>query len=249
MSFSNSSFSPTFVATASVGLQSTTGYTHTGGFAGKPLSNQYVWQPGVGINVTQQDVDDGLFKVFSLDRDVHLAVDAPYWSSPAPQDHTDVGLFGGANLPDGVDTMFDFDYDYDTENSGITHLYYAYNSGSETGYEGSVGRIDISDSKPGDQLRCRFDFNVIPQIVNTTIEPALWYSNRNDSDQITFSFPLTAAPVFYGANTVGKTFLNRVEISAWITSTEDVNSLSLPAIKSDNPVIIQPLGMLVTILR
>ena len=55
--------------------------------------------------------------------------------------------------------------------------------------------------------------------------------------------------MFYGTGTVGNTYLNRVELSAWIASEEDVNSLSLPAIKSDNPITIQPLGMLVTILR
>ncbi|MGY8867189.1 MAG: hypothetical protein ACKVJK_16455, partial [Methylophagaceae bacterium] len=69
------------------------------------------------------------------------------------------------------------------------------------------------------------------------------------NDDITFTFPLTAQPIFYGSGTVGKTYLNRVEISAWITSNEDINALSLPAIKSDNPVIIEPLGMLITIIR
>jgi hypothetical protein len=130
----------------------------------------------------------------------------------------------------------------------ITHGYYAYN-GNATGYEGSTGRIKLNDIKIGDQLRVRFDFNVVPQVTNTTIEPALWYSNRNANDEITFSFPLTSQPIFYGSGTVGETFLNRVEISAWITSEEDINALALPAIKSDNPVIIQPLGLLITILR
>jgi hypothetical protein len=98
-------------------------------------------------------------------------------------------------------------------------------------------------------LRVRFDFNITPQIPNTTVEPALWYSNRDASDQITYSFPLTTQPIFYGSGTVGKTFLNRPEISAWITSEEDINALALPAIKSDNSVIIQPLGLLITIIR
>ena len=101
----------------------------------------------------------------------------------------------------------------------------------------------------GDQLRVRFDFNVIPQIANTTIEPALWYSNRNDNDDITFTFPLTTSPVFYGGGTVGNTFLNRVEISAWVISNEDINALTLPSIKADNPVLIQPLGLLITVIR
>ena len=130
----------------------------------------------------------------------------------------------------------------------ISHLSYAYPD-NITGHEGTVGRIKLNDILPGDQLRVRFDFNAIPQIANTTLEPALWYSNRNANDEITFSFPLTHTPIFFGTGTVGKVLLQRPEISAWIASTEDVNALALPAVKSDNPIIIQPLGMLITILR
>jgi hypothetical protein len=215
------------------------GYSHTGAFAGKPLSNNYVWESGAGISYSQTDANNDLYKVLSLDRDVHLAVDNPYWSVPAPSGKTDIGLFQGANLPSGVDTLVDYSFDFDT----------AYPSSTGTGFEGSTGRIKLNDLNYGDQLRVRFDFNVIPQIANTTVEPALWYSNRDDSDNITFTFPLTTQPVFYGGGTVGNTYLNRVEISAWITSNEDINALTLPAIKADNPVIIQPLGILITILR
>jgi len=226
-------------AALEAGLAGQAGYEHTGAFADKPLSNNYVWQAGGGISISQAEVDAGTYKVFSLSSAVHAAVDNPYWTDPTPTGVTGIGLFQGANLPDGVNGLFDFDYDYDTE----------YPTSSGTGYEGSTGRIDLSDLRPGDQLRVRFDFNAIPQIANTTIEPALWYSNRNPSDDITFTFPLTSQPVFYGTGTVGNTYLNRVELSAWIASEEDVNSLSLPAIKSDNPITIQPLGMLVTIIR
>ena len=180
-----------------------------------------------------------MYKVFSLDKDVHLAVDNPYWSTPTPTGKTGIGLFQGANLPDGIDTLVDYEYDFDAQ----------YPSSSGTGFEGSIGRIKLNDLQYGDQLRVRFDFNAIPQIANTTLEPALWYSNRNDNDDITFTFPLTTQPIFYGGGTVGNTYLNRVEISAWITSNEDVNALTLPAIKSDNPIIIQPLGILITIIR
>ena len=216
-----------------------TGYSHTGGFAGKPLSNNYVWEAGVGINYTQDDVDAELYKVFSLDRDVHEAVDNPYWTIPATTGEKGIGLFQGSNLPEGVQTLVDYDFIYNNN----------YDPNGSTGFEGTVGRIRLNDCVYGDQLRVRFDFNVIPQIANTTVEPALWYSNRNDNDDITFTFPLTTSPIFYGGGTVGKTYLNRVDISAWITSNEDVNALTLPAIKADNPVIIQPLGLLITILR
>jgi hypothetical protein len=220
-------------------IESVAGYSHTGAFAGKPLSNDYVWEAGVGINYSQTDVNNELYKVFSLDKSVHGAVDNPYWSTPTPTGKEGIGLFQGANLPDGIDTLVDYEYDFDAN----------YPSSTDTGFEGSIGRIKLNDLQYGDQLRVRFDFNAIPQIANTTLEPALWYSNRDDNDDITFTFPLTTQPIFYGGGTVGNTYLNRVEISAWITSNEDVNALTLPAIKSDNPIIIQPLGLLITIIR
>lgn len=216
-----------------------TGYSHTGAFADKPTTNNYVWQAGQGINYTQQNVSDGLWKVFSLSPAVHAAVDNPYWSTPTPTGNTGIGLFQGANLPNNVTSLVDYDFVYNDN----------YDPNGSTGFEGSTGRIKLNDCVYGDQLRVRFDFNVVPQIANTTIEPALWYSNRNDNDDITFTFPLTTSPVFYGTGTVGNTYLNRVDISAWITSNEDVNALTLPAIKADNPVIIQPLGLLITIIR
>ena len=215
------------------------GYSHTGAFADKPTSNNFVWEAGEGINYTSDDVDNELYKVLSLSRSVHEAVDNPYWSIPMPNNELGIGLFRGANLPEGIDSLVDYDFIYNDN----------YDENGTTGFEGSTGRIDLSDCVYGDQLRVRFDFNVIPQIANTTVEPALWYSNRNDNDEITFTFPLTTSPIFYGGGTVGKTYLNRVDISAWITSNEDVNALTLPAIKADNPVIIQPLGLLITIIR
>ena len=215
------------------------GYSHTGAFADKPTSNNFVWEAGSGINYSQSDVNSDLYKVMSLSRDVHEAVDNPYWSIPQPNNELGVGLFRGANLPEGINSLVDYDFVYNDN----------YDSNGSTGFEGSTGRINLKECVYGDQLRVRFDFNVIPQIANTTVEPALWYSNRNDSDDITFTFPLTTSPIFYGGGTVGKTYLNRVDISAWITSNEDVNALTLPAIKADNPVIIQPLGLLITIIR
>lgn len=229
----------TAAATEGTALAGHSGYSHSGAFAGKPLSNQYAWEAGIGINYLQSDVDAGTYKVFSLDRDVHLAVDQPYWADPVPGDITDIGLFAGDNLPNGVTSLFDYSYDFDAN----------YPASTGTGFEGSTGRIKLNECVTGDLLKVRFDFNVIPQISNTTVEPALWYSNRDASDNITFTFPLTASPIFYGTGSVGNSYLNRVEISAWVHSSEDLNALTLPAIKSDNPVIIQPLGLLTTIIR
>ncbi len=215
------------------------GYSHTGAFSDKPISNNFVWQAGAGINYTQADVDNEVYKVLSLSKLVHEAVDNPYWSDPKPSGAQGIGLFQGAYLPEGVNSLVDYDYVFDNN----------YDPNGSTGYEGSTGRIRLDDLQPGDKLEVRFDFNVIPQIANTTVEPALWYSNRDADDNITFTFPLTTSPVFYGQGTVANTYLNRVDISAWIASQEDINALVLPSIKSDNPVIIQPLGLLITIIR
>ena len=80
------------------------GYSHTGAFAGKPTTNNYVWQAGNGITYTPADVANETFKVFSLDPSVHAAVDNPYWSTPTPTGNTGIGLFQGANLPANVNS-------------------------------------------------------------------------------------------------------------------------------------------------
>lgn len=72
------------------------GYSHTGAFADKPISNNFVWQAGAGINYTASDVSDEVYKVLSLSRSVHNAVDNPYWSTPQPSGREGVGLFQGA---------------------------------------------------------------------------------------------------------------------------------------------------------
>ena len=110
------------------------GYSHTGAFADKPTSNNFVWQSGAGINYAQTDVNNEIYKVLSLSRNVHDAVDNPYWSTPTPSGKTGIGLFQGANLPKGVSTLFDYDFDFDS----------AYPSSTGTGFEGSTGRIDLS---------------------------------------------------------------------------------------------------------
>lgn len=230
------------------------GYEHTGAFQGKPLSNNYVWEPGQGIRITQAQVDAGAWQLFSLDQAVHDAVDNPYWDNPTPSGTEDVGLFQGANLPVGLTGLFDFDFDFDTRYptlESFTQQNPVSNAAKSFSYfQGTQGCIDLSETLPGDQLRVRFDFNTIPQVANTIIEPALWYSNRDeDTLKETFSFSLTSQPINFGQGSPGQTFLNRVEISAWITSYEDVSALTLPAIKSNNPVIIQPLGLLATIIR
>ena len=221
---------PTSISASSSGIE------FTGGFAGKPLSNNYAWENGVGISITSQDVSDGIYKTFSMDSAVQVAVDAPYWTDPTPADHTGKGVFGGSYLPEGVTNVFDYTtVDSDTYEDGTNVV--------------TTGGLDFSQLQVGDKVDVRFDFNAIPQIANTTIEPAIWYKNRDASNNVTFTFPLTAQPIFYGTGTVGKTYLNRVSLTIYIASQEDINSLSHFAIKSDNLITIQPLSALFTLIR
>ena len=217
-------------------LSASSGIEFTGAFADKPLSNNFVWQNGDGVQYTSADASAGLFKTFSFDSAVQAVVDTPYWTDPTPADHTNKGVFGGSYLPKAVTNVFDFTtVDTDT-----------YEDGSNIS---TTGGLDFSQLEVGDKVEIRFDFNAIPQVANTTLEPAIWYKNRDANDNVTFTFPLTAQPIFYGTGTVGKTYLNRVQISIYIASEEDINSLSHYAVKADNRIIIQPLSTLLTIVR
>lgn len=214
----------------------------TGAFEGKPLSNGYIWEEGVGFEITNAQVNAGEFVTFNFDSTVQIAVDSPYWNdssnyereAPASgtTDYIGKGLFSNA-YTDPIGEVFDFTFDWNP-------------------YDGSnrVGRIKLNNCEVGDKLTVRFDFNMIPQTPNTTIVPALWYNNVSPTTgDITFTFPLTATPIFFGGGTVGQTFLCRPEITAWIGSEEDILSISLPSVKADSRCIIQPLSILLTISR
>lgn len=221
------------------------GYEVTGGFKGKSNGNDFVWtnQPGDGILITQTEVDARQYKVFEFDYQTHTAVDGPYWTSDPAADTamSGSGLFGNLYTPMGVTEGTKGLIDFETIfNEGL------YSNGDGIG---TTGSFDLRDTRPGDQLRVRFDFNATPLVSNTTIEPALWYQNATSDRTPTYRFALTAQPIFFGAGTAGKTFLNRVEISAWIAGVEDQNSISLPAIRSNQPIYIQPSSVLVTVLR
>ena len=118
-----------------------------------------------------------------------------------------------------------------------------------TKYTAATGSIDFRDCRVGDLALVRFDFNVIPQIANTTVEVAIIWATRNANDEITFTFALTGEPLFYGTGTVGRTFLNRPMLSGYFASAEDVNARALLAIRADNTVQVAPLTTLVTIVR
>ncbi len=186
-----------------------------------------------GVLYTKAEADAEEFRVFSLDRQVHLASDNPYWSSPTPQSHIDKGLFGGVSMPAGVTQMFDF-----TE------------AGTGPNGEATVGSLYFRECLVGDLLLLRFDFNVIPQIANTTLEMGLWWQTRDPNTlATTFSFDLMGTPTFFGAGSIGRSYLMRPIISAYFASDEDVYAHALPIIRADNPIIIQPLAVFATIER
>lgn len=128
----------------------------------------------------------------------------------------------------------------------------SYSDAVETGdfqYTAADGSFDFTECRAGDLALVRFDFNILPQIANTTLEVAMIWQTRDSSDNPTFTFALTGDPMFYGTGTVGRTFLARPILSAYFASNEDVNARALLAIRADNPVQIQPLTTLVTIQR
>lgn len=137
--------------------------------------------------------------------------------------------------------MFDFDFNAST-----------YSDAVEAGglqYTQANGSFDFSQCQAGDLALVRFDFNVLPQIANTTLEVALIWQTRLSDGTPTFTFALTGDPMFYGTGTVGRTFLARPMISAYFASQEDVNARALLAVRADNPIQIQPLTTLTTIQR
>ena len=86
--------------------------------------------------------------------------------------------------------------------------------------------------------------------INITLpNGSLNFGIQKKVDNITFTFPLTITPFFYGSGSVGKGFLLRPTITAYMANQQDVNSRSLVAIKADNPILVNPIGVLFTIQR
>jgi len=223
-------------ADASIG-----GYEYTAGFADRTTGTAGVSELGDNVSYTQAMVDAGQWLRFGFDSSQQVTNDAPYWSDPAPASASGVGLFGGSYMPEGMTSMFDYSF----SSSGYSDEL----ASGDLQYTQANGSLDFTEAAPGDYANVRFDFNVVPQIANTTLEVALIWQTRDSSDVATFTFALTGDPSFYGTGTVGKTFLARPVLTAYFASNEDVNARALPAIRSDNPVQIQPLAILSTILR
>jgi len=193
------------------------------------------------VSYTSDLVDAQRWMRFGIDASSQLTNDVPYWTDPAPESASGVGLFGGSYMPSGVTSLFDFTFSQSSYSDAVTT--------GDTQYTAADGSLDYTQCQAGDFALVRFDFNVVPQVANTTVEVGLIWQTRDAGDSPTFTFALVGEPLFYGEGTVGKTYLNRPIITAYFASNEDVNARALPAVRSDNIVKIQPLAILSTIQR
>lgn len=217
------------------------GYEFTGGFTDRTTGTAGSSDVGSNVSYTQAMVDDKRWLRLGFDASAQTSNDSPYWTDPTPPSAAGVGLFGGAYMPAGVSSLFDYAFN---DAGG-----YSAASDGSTKYTAATGSYDFSQCSTGDLALVRFDFNCVPQVANTTVEVGLIWATRDSNDDVTFTFALAGEPIFFGTGTVGRTFLNRPLISAYFASNEDVNARALPAIRADNIVQIQPLTTLCTIVR
>ena len=230
-----------FTSTVYTKEQADGGYEFTGGFADRTTGTAGASDIGSNVDYTQTMVDNNRWLRFGFDSAQQITNDDPYWTEPTPAPAAGIGLFGGSYMPGGVTQLFDYSFNSSSFSDAV-----------ETGtlqYTAAEGSFDFSECRAGDLALIRFDFNVLPQVANTTLETALIWQTRNSSDVATATFNLTGQPQFFGTGTVGRTFLNRPLLTAYVASDEDVNARALLAIKADNLIQIQPLTTLVTIVR
>ena len=217
------------------------GYEFTGGFSDRLSGQSGANDLGEYVQYTQAMSDAGQWMRFGFSSAAQTANDSPYWTEPAPASASGVGLFGGSYMPAGVSKMFDYSFDVSSYSDAV-------NTG-DLQYTAATGSYDFSQCNAGDLGLIRFDFNVIPQFANTTLEVALIWQTRTSDGTPTYTFPLTTQPIFFGEGTVGTAYLNRPIISAYFASNEDVNAVALPAIRANNQIQVSPLTTLVTIQR
>ena len=226
------------------------GYEFTGGFTDRDSGSSGVSDIGSDVEYTTAMVSAESWLRFGFDSDRQIANDNPYWADGVGGDieapgvgtteYKSVGLFSGAYMPYGVTSLFDFN-----DNTSFN----AADTSGDLQYNAAGGSYDMSGLKTGDFCQFRFDFNATPQFANTTLEVGLIWQTRDINGNPTFTFALTGEPIFFGSGTTGRTFLNRPIITAYIASLEDVNARALPAVKSDQPIFIQPLTTLFTVGR
>jgi len=230
--------------------KATGGYEFTGGFTERTTGQAGASDIGTDVDYTSAMALAGEWHRFGFGSIQQLSNDTPYWTDGAggefeapgagTSDFMGVGLFSGAYMPADVTSMFKFG-----ENT-------AYNAAKTNGglqYNAAEGSYDMSELNVGDFCQFRLDFNLRPQIANTTVEVGLIWQTRDANDNETFTFALTGEPIFFGVGAVGETFLNRPIITAYLASAEDVNARALPAIRADNQVFVQPLTTLFAVSR
>jgi hypothetical protein len=221
------------------------GYEFTGGFTDRTTGQSGANDLGSNVQYTAAQAAAGTWLRFGFDRTRQVANDVEYWGETSPDFDQTKGLFGGLHLPPGMDQLFDFEFD----DRGVSGGYSDAVTTGNLQYTEATGSYDLTGCRPGDLALFRFSFNAVPQVANTTIEIGLIFATRDADGNITFTFPLTTQPVFYGTGTQGNAYLNRVEMSAYFASNEDVNARALPAIRANNEILIQPLSTLCTIVR
>jgi len=221
-------------------IKSQGGYDRTDGFADRQTGTNASQDPDDYIEYTQELAESDTWYRFGITTEANQANDNQWWGETNPNYDNTKGLFGGLTDPAGVNRFFDF-----SENTAFNN---AQTSGSLK-YTQALGSFSLKECQVGDLVLIRFDLNIMPMITNTTVELALIYSNRDENDNITFTFPLTITPSSYGSGTVGRGYLLRPTITAYMANQQDVNSRSLLAIKADNPILVNPIGVLFTIQR
>jgi hypothetical protein len=229
-------------------VKSNGGYEFTGGFSERLSGQSGSNDLGTFVAYNSDDVAHKRWKRFGFSSAANQANDNQYWGETDPSYDNTKGLFGGLHMPAEVTNLFDFSYSGDYSNA-LNPPIVDPATDNEFRYSAADGSIDFRECLVGDLALVRFDFNVIPQVANTTLEVAMIWQTRDANNVGTFTFALTGEPLFYGTGTVGRTFLNRPLLSAYFASSEDVNARALLAIRADNPIQAAPLTTLVTIVR
>ena len=208
------------------------GFTFTSGFDKRVAGDNT--EP---IRVTSDQVNKWV--PLDLNANTQSVLDEPWWPGAAPSNGID--LFGGSALPHGVSRMLDFTQTWSTD---------SYSDVSDLLGDSRTGTLRFDELDTGTTNLLRFDMNITPQIANTTVEVGLWFQPRSSLDGlIEGAFPLPGNPLFFGTGTVGNTYLSRPTTTMYIASDADRFAYALPVIKSDNPIIIEPLSMLAQNLR
>ena len=221
-------------------IKSQGGYGRSSAFDEYQTGTEASQDPSDYIEYTQELANSGTWKRFGITTAGNAARDGQWWGETNPNYDQSKGLFGGLTNPAGVDNFFDF-----SENTSFNN---AVTTGSLK-YTQALGSFSLKECQVGDLVLARFDLNIMPMVTNTTVEVALIYSNRDANDNVTYTFPLTITPFTYGNGTVGRGYLLRPTITAYMANDQDVNSRSLLAIKADNPILVNPIGVLFTIQR